>query len=57
MEIVLLIVLGLAAGTLGAMLGLGGGFLVVPALILVRGMDARMATATAVAGATPYPFR
>ncbi len=53
MEIVLLIVLGLAAGTLGSMLGLGGGFLVVPALILLRGFDARIATATSVAVIVP----
>ena len=41
MEIALLILLGLAAGTLGSLLGLGGGFLVVPALILLRGTEAR----------------
>ena len=53
MEIVLLIVLGLAAGTLGAMLGLGGGFLVVPALILLRDFDTRIATATSIAVIVP----
>lgn len=53
MEIVLLVALGLAAGTLGSMLGLGGGFLVVPALILLRSIDARTATATSVAVIVP----
>ena len=53
MGIPLLIVLGLAAGALGSMLGLGGGFLVVPALILVQGMGERMATGTSVAIIVP----
>jgi uncharacterized membrane protein YfcA len=53
MDIVLLVVLGFTAGTLGSMLGLGGGFLVVPALILLRGMDAKIATGTAVAVIVP----
>ncbi len=53
MGIPLLIVLGLAAGTLGSMLGLGGGFLVVPALILIQGMGERMATGTSVAIIVP----
>jgi uncharacterized protein len=35
------------------MLGLGGGFLVVPALLLLRHMDPRMATGTAVAVIVP----
>jgi uncharacterized membrane protein YfcA len=53
MEILMLVLVGLAAGTLGSMLGLGGGFLVVPALILLKGMDARLATGTAVAVIVP----
>lgn len=53
MELVLLVVLGLAAGTLGSMLGLGGGFLVVPALILLRGVGAHTATATSIAVIVP----
>lgn len=56
MEILLyvgLVVLGFAAGTLGSLLGLGGGFLVVPALILLRGMDDRLATGTSIAVIVP----
>ena len=53
MEILLLVVIGFAAGTLGSLLGLGGGFLVVPALILIQGLDARQATGTAVAVIVP----
>jgi len=49
----LLVLLGLVAGTLGSLLGLGGGFLVVPALILLGGVDPRMATGTAVAVIVP----
>ena len=53
MDLFLMILLGFAAGTLGSLLGLGGGFLVVPALILLRGMDPRLATGTAVAVIVP----
>jgi uncharacterized membrane protein YfcA len=48
LDTVLLVLLGLAAGTLGSLLGLGGGFLVVPVLLLWRHMNPRMATGTAV---------
>jgi uncharacterized membrane protein YfcA len=47
------VAVGLAAGTLGSLLGLGGGFLVVPALVLLRGLDARLATGTSVAVIVP----
>ena len=53
MDIALLVLIGLVAGTLGSLLGLGGGFLVVPALILLRGMSPTMATGTAVAVIVP----
>lgn len=53
MEWLLLLLLGLCAGTLGSLLGLGGGFLVVPALILLRRMDPHMATGTAIAVIVP----
>jgi len=53
MELVLLIVLGLAAGTLGSILGLGGGFLVVPALILLKDTPDKIATGTSVAIIVP----
>lgn len=53
MEIVGLVVLGLVAGTLGNLLGLGGGFLVVPTLLWWRGFDPRTATGTAIAVIVP----
>ena len=53
MESALLVILGFVAGTLGSLLGLGGGFVVVPALILLKGMDPRLATGTAVAVIVP----
>lgn len=53
MDVLFLVILGFVAGTLGSLLGLGGGFLVVPALILVRGLDPRLATGTAVAVIVP----
>jgi uncharacterized membrane protein YfcA len=53
MDILVLIVIGFAAGTLGSLLGLGGGFLVVPALILLKGLDPRLASGTAIAVIVP----
>jgi len=53
MEIVWLILIGFTAGTLGSMLGLGGGFLVVPALILLKGLDEKLASGTTAAVIVP----
>jgi uncharacterized membrane protein YfcA len=53
MPLPLLVLVGLVAGTLGSLLGLGGGFLVVPALMAFHGMDARAATGTSVAVIVP----
>ena len=53
MDIALLILIGFAAGTLGSMLGLGGGFLVVPALVFLRSMDMKIASGTAIAVIVP----
>jgi uncharacterized membrane protein YfcA len=53
LEVVGLVALGLAAGTLGSLLGLGGGFLVVPVLIVWKAFDPRLATGTAVAVIVP----
>ena len=53
MEIALLIVVGFVAGCMGALLGLGGGFLVVPALVFLRSMDMKIASGTAVAVIVP----
>ena len=41
-----LLVLGVGAGTLGALVGLGGGVVVVPVLILVFHLDVRVSVAT-----------
>jgi len=41
-----LVVIGLAAGVFSALFGVGGGIVVVPLLILVVGLSARVATAT-----------
>jgi uncharacterized membrane protein YfcA len=44
--IVKMLVLGLTAGTIGGMFGIGGGLIMVPALILVFGLDLKTATGT-----------
>ncbi len=59
MDILILILIGLVAGTLGSLLGLGGGFLVVPALLFlgewgwIKAMDAKQASGTAIAVIVP----
>lgn len=45
-ELLGLLALGLGAGTLGALVGVGGGVVIVPALLLVFGFDVRVAVAT-----------
>ena len=45
-EIPLLISVGLIAGTLGSLLGIGGGLIVVPSLVLLFGIDIKVAVAT-----------
>ena len=49
----LLIVLGVAAGVLSAMLGIGGGTLMVPALVLIVGVSQKTAQGTALAVMIP----
>ncbi len=53
MDIALLILIGFLAGTLGSLLGLGGGFLIVPALVFLKSMDIKMASGTSVAIIVP----
>jgi uncharacterized protein len=60
-----LVLIGLVAGVLSAVFGVGGGIVIVPLLILVAGFAAREATAAslgavlliAIAGATLYALR
>jgi uncharacterized membrane protein YfcA len=47
------VVVGVAAGFLSGLFGVGGGILVVPALVLVLGMDQRMAHGTSLASVLP----
>jgi uncharacterized membrane protein YfcA len=49
-SILLLLLVGAAAGLLGALCGLGGGFIMVPAFVLALGMDQKQAVATSMAG-------
>ncbi len=46
LTIVALVVLGLGAGWLGAIIGIGGGIVIVPMLVLAFGFDIRIAVAT-----------
>jgi uncharacterized membrane protein YfcA len=45
----ILIIIGLAAGFLGGMVGLGGGIILIPALVMFLAMDQRMAQGTSIA--------
>jgi len=49
----LLLVAGLGAGLLAGMLGVGGGILMMPALLYVAGLDQRHAVATSLAAMVP----
>lgn len=55
--IILIIITGLAAGILGSLVGIGGGIVVVPALLamsaLIPGMNPKMATGTSLAMLLP----
>ncbi len=48
-DIILLIIIGIASGVLGGMFGVGGGLIVVPALIFVFGMTQHQAQGTSTA--------
>lgn len=47
--VVLLVLAGISISSLGAMIGLGGGFLMVPFLVLVMGLQNEEAVATSLA--------
>jgi uncharacterized membrane protein YfcA len=48
--LLLLAGVGVASGFLSALFGVGGGVIVVPALVLLLGFDPKVATATSLAG-------
>jgi uncharacterized protein len=51
--IILLLVIGLAAGVLGGVVGVGGGIIVVPALVLLLGYSQHSAQGTTLAMLVP----
>lgn len=51
--ILLLILIGVLAGTLGGMIGLGGGIILIPALIFILKMDQLSAQGTSIAVMLP----
>ena len=53
LEIIALILLGLAAGTVAAALGLGGGVIFVPSLVVLFGFDQHIAQGTSLAVILP----
>jgi uncharacterized membrane protein YfcA len=47
--VLILALIGLAAGTMGGMVGLGGGLIIVPAMIYFLGVDQKTAQGTSIA--------
>ena len=47
--VIILALIGLAAGTMGGMVGLGGGLIIVPAMIYFMGADQKTAQGTSIA--------
>ncbi len=47
--ILILILIGLTAGILGGMIGIGGGIVMIPMMVLMLAMDQKMAQGTSVA--------
>jgi hypothetical protein len=47
--LVQLLLIGLAAGIAGGMFGIGGGAIMVPAMVLILGLDQKFATGTSLA--------
>lgn len=52
-EIAIVLTLGLAAGILGGFVGVGGGVLIVPVLVLALGFDQHMAVGTSLGALLP----
>ncbi|MBN1359189.1 MAG: sulfite exporter TauE/SafE family protein [Sedimentisphaerales bacterium] len=53
MDIMLLLAVGLAAGILGGLLGIGGGIIIVPCLVLIFGLNQHVAQGTTLALMVP----
>lgn len=53
MELVVLVGIGLLAGVVSAICGVGGGVVVVPALLWIKGMDVKLAVGTSLAYIVP----
>ena len=51
--LIILIIIGLAAGVLGGMVGIGGGLLMIPALVIFLGFSQKAAQGTSVAVMLP----
>jgi len=51
--IVLLILIGLLAGSLGGLLGIGGGIIMIPAMVYILGMSQHQAVGTSLAVMLP----
>ncbi len=54
-QLIYLLLIGLAAGVAGGMFGIGGGAIMVPAMVLLLGMDQKFATGTSI-GAQILPI-
>jgi uncharacterized protein len=52
-QIAIVLALGLAAGILGGFVGVGGGVLIVPALVLLLGFEQHMAVGTSLGALLP----
>jgi hypothetical protein len=52
-QVIILLLIGLAAGMLGSMVGIGGGIIIVPCLVLIMGMSQLNAQGTSLAMLLP----
>lgn len=53
LQLVLTAVIGLAAGVLSAVLGVGGGIIMVPAMVMILGLESKIAVGTSLAVIIP----
>ena len=51
--VIILVVTGLAAGVLGGLVGVGGGIIIIPVLVVILGMSQHMAQGTSLAVMLP----